>query len=35
MSFRRFGGIDRAATNNIIRNHVNTSDILLVTTQIG
>jgi hypothetical protein len=35
MSFRRYGGIDRAATNNIIRNHVDVSDILLVTNQVG
>ena len=35
MSFRKFGGINRAAKNNIIRNNVSTSGTLLVTTQIG
>jgi len=35
MSFRRVGGINRAANNNIIRNNVCTTDTLLVTNQVG
>ena len=35
MSFRRFGGINRAANNNIIRNNVAVTDNLVVTNQVG
>ena len=35
MSFRTVGGINRAASNNIIRNNVNVTDNLIVTNQIG
>jgi hypothetical protein len=35
MSFRKYGGADRNATNNIVRSHFATSDNLNVTRQIG
>ena len=35
MSFRKYGGADRNATNNIVRSHFTTSDNLNVTRQIG
>ena len=35
MSFRRFGGVDRAASYNVMRSHVTSTDILLVTNQVG
>jgi hypothetical protein len=35
MSFRRYGGINRAANNNIIRNNVTTTDNLIITNQVG
>ena len=35
MSFRKYGGINRAPTNNIIKNQFSTSENLDITGQLG
>ncbi len=35
MAFRKYGGVNFSATNNIVKNHYNTSDNLNITNQIG
>ena len=35
MSFRKYGGINHSATNNIVKSHFSTSDNQIITNTIG
>ena len=35
MSFRKYGGLDKAATNNIVRNHYSNSDSPTISNVLG
>ena len=35
MAFRKYGGLNYAPTNNIVKNHVSNSSIQTITEQVG
>ena len=35
MSFRKYGGINHSATNNIVKSHFSTSDNQIITNTFG